>query len=87
MESTTYEFSGLSVLHTLCIIGKPRKFHALRSFGRPKAFVLSNSALILYTTRMVALVAAIHQFVKWIALEDPRPSAGLVAARLNLSRN
>jgi hypothetical protein len=33
MESTTYEFSGLSALHTLCIIGKLRKFHALSSFG------------------------------------------------------
>jgi len=32
-------------------IGKLRKFHALSSFGRPEAFVLSNSALILYTTK------------------------------------
>jgi len=38
MESTTHEFSGLSVLHTLCIIGKVRKFHALSSFG-PEAIV------------------------------------------------
>jgi hypothetical protein len=51
MGSTTYEFCGLSVLHTLCIIGKLRKFHALSSLGRPEAFVLSNSALILYTTK------------------------------------
>jgi hypothetical protein len=40
MESATYEFSGLSVLHTLCIIGKPRKFHALSSFRRPEAFCI-----------------------------------------------
>ena len=61
MESTTYEVSGLSVLHTLCIIGKLRKFHALSSFGRREAFILWNSALILYTTRMVA---ADHQMRK-----------------------
>jgi hypothetical protein len=61
MESTTYEFSGLSVLHTLCIIGKLRKFHALNSFGRPEAFVLWNSVLILCTTRMVT---AVHQMRK-----------------------
>jgi hypothetical protein len=53
MESTTYEFSGLSVLHTLCIVGKLRKIHALSSFGRPEALVLSNSALILYTTKTI----------------------------------
>jgi hypothetical protein len=64
MESTTYEFSGLSVLHALCIIGELRKFHALSSFGRREAFVLWNSGLILYTTRMVAMVAADHQMRK-----------------------
>jgi hypothetical protein len=47
-----------------CIIGKLRKFHALSSFGRREAFVLWNSALILYTTRMVAMVAADHQMRK-----------------------
>ena len=52
MASTTYEFFGLSVLHTLCIIGKLRKFHALSSFGRREAFVLSNNPLILYTTNV-----------------------------------
>lgn len=34
------------------MIGKLRKFHALSSFGRREAFVLSNNPLILYTTNV-----------------------------------
>jgi hypothetical protein len=43
------------------MIGKLRKYYAQSSFGRPEAFVLWNSALILYTTRMVA---AVHPMIE-----------------------